>query len=172
MDEVEEYKYGPKPKRTKSPKQALNALMGLCSRGERSTGDALRLMRSWGVDGAEAERVLAQLVEERYIDNRRYAEAFVRDKISFSGWGAYKIRMALARKGVDKSIIEDMLSNLDRDEMKERLEQLLLKKRRSSRESDQYKLKSKLIRSGVSAGYDMGSVIEIVNRIIDIEDEF
>ena len=45
-----------KPKREKTPEEALSTLMRLCARAERSQGDARRLLRGWGIREAEAER--------------------------------------------------------------------------------------------------------------------
>lgn len=72
--------------RTKTPEQALAALMRLCARAERSEEDARRLMTRWGVAPADRERVLERLRRDRFIDDARYAEAFVREKINLSGW--------------------------------------------------------------------------------------
>ena len=77
-------------KRAKTPEQALAALMRLCARAEKSQDDARRLMRGWGLAEREGEQVLARLVRDRFIDDGRYAEAFVRDKLRLSGWGEYK----------------------------------------------------------------------------------
>ena len=75
-------------KRTKTPEQSLQSLMRMCARSERSSGDALRLMKRWGVADEDARKVLQRLQNERFIDDSRFAEAFVRDKINLSGWGA------------------------------------------------------------------------------------
>ena len=80
-------------KRTKSAAEALQSLMRLCSRAERSSGDALRLMHRWGVSDVDACKVLAQLQRERFIDDRRFAELYAREKLNLSGWGAYKIEV-------------------------------------------------------------------------------
>ena len=93
-------------KRAKTPEQALAALMRLCARAEKSQDDARRLMRGWGLAEREGEQVLARLVRDRFIDDGRYAEAFVRDKLRLSGWGEYKIRTALQRKRIDRELID------------------------------------------------------------------
>ena len=77
----------PRERKTKTAQQALQSLMRLCSRSEKSTGDALRLMRTWGVPEAEQRGVLDKLIADRYIDNRRYAEAYTREKSNLAGWG-------------------------------------------------------------------------------------
>ena len=67
--------------RQRSAEEAFAALARLCSRAEKSSGDAMRLMRTWGVPEADRPKVLQQLQEQRYIDDERFAGAFVRDKL-------------------------------------------------------------------------------------------
>lgn len=75
-----------KIKRDKTPEQAYAALIRLCARSEKSSGDALRLMQRWGVEPSARQGVLQKLLADRFIDDNRYVEAFVRDKIRLSGW--------------------------------------------------------------------------------------
>ena len=73
-------------KRTKTAEQALISLMRLCSRAERSSGDAKRLMATWEVPLQDRAGVLQRLKAERFIDDERYAMAFVREKVNLNGW--------------------------------------------------------------------------------------
>lgn len=153
-------------RRTKSPDEALAALMRLCARAEKSEGDARRLMRGWGLAAADAEQVLARLVRDRFIDDGRYAEAFVREKLHLSGWGEYKIRTALQRKGVARGLIDAALAQADRSQMAERLAEQLARKARTTRHATSYELKTKLIRYGLSLGYDYETVLDRVSALI------
>ena len=153
----------PREKRTKTPDEALSALMRLCARAEKSEGDARRLMRGWGLAEQEAEGVLARLVRERFIDDARYAEAFVREKLRLSGWGVFKIRSALQRKGIRRDVIDAALAQTDRQQMDERLAQQLDRKARTVKCSTPYELKNKLIRYGLSLGYDYEAVLDAVS---------
>ncbi len=156
----------PRQRRTKTPEQALASLMRLCARAEKSAGDALRLMRGWGVSEADAEKVLARLVRERFIDDTRYAEAFVREKLRLSGWGEYKLRAALQRKGIAREIVETALQQADRTQMADRLAEQLARKARSVRAATPRDLKTKLIRYGLSLGYDYPAVLDAVSALI------
>ena len=154
--------------RTKTAQQALQSLMRMCARSERSSGDALRLMKRWGMADDESRKVLARLQAERFIDDARYAEAFVRDKLNLSGWGSYKIKMSLRAKGVSREIIEEVVSPMiEATDMKERLEEIMRRKLRTMKFSSLYDAKTKLIRFAASRGYDMEEAIECASKIID-----
>ena len=146
-----------KKRRDKTPEQALAALMRLCARAEKSESDARRLMRGWGLAERDAEQVLGKLVRNRFIDDGRYAEAFVREKLRLSGWGAYKIRTALQRKGIRRELI---------DAAGERLAQMLARKARTVRAATPYELKTKLIRYGLSLGYEYEAVLEAASAMV------
>ena len=155
-----------KKRRTKTPDEALAALMRLCARAEKSEADARRLMRGWGLAEQDAEQVLGRLVRDRFIDDSRYAEAFVREKLRLSGWGEYKIRTALQRKGIDRERIDAALRHTDRPDMGERLRQQLVRKARTLRYTTPYELKTKLIRYGLSLGYDYDAVLETASAMV------
>ena len=162
-------------KKVKTPEQALAALMRLCARAEKSQEDARRRMRGWGLAERDAEGVLAKLVRDRFIDDGRYAEAFVRDKLRLSGWGEYKIRTALQRKRIDRALIDAALAEADRSGMDERLRRQLERKARTAKYTTQYELKTKLIRYGLSLGYDYETVLDSAAALVtDTEtcDEF
>ncbi|MFR6633809.1 MAG: regulatory protein RecX [Alistipes onderdonkii] len=72
--------------------------------------------------------MLAKLVRDRFIDDARYAGAFVREKLRLSGWGGYKIRTALQRKRIDRALIDATLAEADRSGMDERLRRQLERK--------------------------------------------
>ncbi len=142
-------------RRDKTPEQALAALMRLCARAEKSSGDALRLMRTWGVAEEARREVLRKLTAQGFIDDARYAGAFVRDKIRLAGWGARKIRTALRAKGVADAAIDAALAETDDPEGRgARLRTRLERKLRTVRAADPYDLRNKLLRHALSLGYD------------------
>ena len=156
----------PRERKTKTAQQALQSLMRLCARSEKSTGDALRLMRTWGVPEAEQRGVLNKLLADRYIDNRRYAEAYTREKSQLAGWGERKIAMQLRLKGVERETISAVLAELMNDDDKlERLREKLQRKLRSTKAANDYELRGKLLRYALGLGYDYDMAAEVVDRV-------
>ncbi len=157
--------------KAKSAEQALSSLMRQCARAEKSSGDALRLMSRWGVAHGEQAAILERLITDKFIDDRRFAEAYVREKLNLSGWGVRKIAASLRAKGISQSISEEALSDLDRSSMEQRLGAKIERKAKSVKYKDKYDFKSKLIRYGISLGYDYSMVLDAVSNIITIDDE-
>jgi regulatory protein len=154
-------------KKQKTPDEALASLMRLASRAEKSSGDARRLMRGWGIAPTDAEKVLAELTAKRFIDDERYAAAYTREKLRTSGWGAHKIRAALKAKGISREIIENELQNhLDPDAQGGRLEKYLERRLPRIKAATPWELRSRLTRYGLSLGYDYETVAEAVEKIM------
>ena len=153
------------PRRTKTPEEAYAALTHLCARAEKSESDALRLMRGWGLAESDAQRVLARLVSDRFIDDARYAGAFVREKFRLSGWGEYKIRAALQRKGIARERIDAALAEADRGDTAGRLRRQLERKARTVRHATPCELKAKLVRYGLSLGYEYEAVLDAASEM-------
>jgi regulatory protein len=164
-DRVEEFDTPHEPK-TKTAEQALNALMRLCSKAEKSSGDALRLMYRWGVPIAERQGVLDKLVEMRFIDDARYAEAYTREKSQLAGWGARKIAQNLYQKGVSKDIVAKTLAMLESDDQRAMLEKRLQRKLPTIKATTDYERRGKLLRYSLSLGYDYDMVISVIDTLL------
>lgn len=149
----------------KSAEEALSSLMRLCARAERSSGDAMRLMARWRVTAEQRQQVLQRLIDERFIDDRRYAEAFIREKTNLSAWGEYKIRATLRTKGIAEQVINEVLAKADSLHNIERLRERLKKKSRSIKADSPYQFKTKLIRYALSLGYPTEIAMESVESI-------
>lgn len=133
--------------------QALSRLAALCSRGEHCTGEMRDKMRRWSVADEAQERVVGYLVEHKYIDDERFARAFVHDKLEYNGWGRRKIEQALRAKRVASDIIDRVLDETEGDSYEEKLRPLLAQKRKSIKAKDARELTMKLIRFAMGRGY-------------------
>ena len=151
----------PKIKRepkSKTPEQALQSRMRMCARSERSSGDALRLMKRWGVADDAARKVLSRLQSERFIDDSRYAEAFVRDKYRFNKWGRIKIVQGLRMKGIDSATVNEAMEVIDEAEYLHILRELIKAKRKSIRGKSDYEVNGKLIRFAIGRGFEFAAI--------------
>ncbi len=157
---------GYRPPRAKTAEEALAALMRYASRAERSSGDALRLMCRWGVPEGDRPGVLERLERMKFIDDERFAAAYVREKHELAGWGVYKITAGLCAKGIAGEIIERAVADLRGGVDEGRLRELLTRKLRGLHGGTRYELKGKLLRYGASRGFAYESVLSVVDDLL------
>ncbi len=130
-------------------------------------------MYGWGVEPSAMDGVVERLVREKFIDDSRYAAAFVREKMRLSAWGEMKIRATLKQKSIADSVINEALAQFSADSINSRLISALERKIKSVKHKNSYELRDKLIRYGISLGYNYTVVADAVGTITkDICDDF
>ena len=111
--------------------EALSRLAALCSRGEHSSGEMIEKMRRWQLDEMVQARILERLVHDKYVDDERFARAFIHDKLRYNHWGRRKIEQALWQKGVDRDVYAPLLDAVSDEDYLAELRPLLRQKSRS-----------------------------------------
>ena len=142
-------------------------LAQLCARAEHCQHEMLEKMRRWEMSDEAQARVMARLVKERYVDDERYARAFVRDKIRYNKWGRRKVEQALWQKGIDEDIRQRVLGEVDDEEYLSVLRPLLKQKRRSTKAASDYELNQKLVRFALGRGF----TYDVIRKCLDIDEE-
>ena len=127
----------------------------------------LEKMRRWEVPEDAQARIMAKLIKERYVDDERYAQAFVKDKIRYNKWGRRKVEQALWQKRVDEDIRKRVLDDVDDAEYLSVLRPLLKQKRKTIKAKNDYELNQKLMRFAVGRGF----TFDIIRQCMDIDDE-
>ena len=147
-----------------TPSQALSRAAAWCSRGERCTADVRAKLDAWGLNVEDADAVMESLAADGYVDDLRYAKAFAGDRARLSGWGRVKIAYALRAKGIADAAVREALDGVDDDDYAASMDKAMSSKARLMTEDDRLKRKAKLIRFGVSRGYDYGAVARWVEE--------
>ncbi|MDD3108985.1 MAG: regulatory protein RecX, partial [Alistipes sp.] len=131
-------------KRLKTAEEALCSLMDRCARSETAPSDVRRLLRRWEIAEAESASILDRLVREHFVDERRYAAAYARDKSRLSRWGFYKIRAGLRMKQIAESVIAEVLAEeVDPQQLREKLEGQLRRKASALSTDNPYQRRNK-----------------------------
>jgi len=150
----------------KTEQEAYLTLAALCARSEHCQWEMLEKMRRWELDDAAQSRVMARLVKERYVDDERYARAFVKDKVRYNKWGRRKVEQALWQKRIDDDIRERVLDEVDEEEYLNVLRPLLKQKRKSIKAENDYELNQKLVRFALGRGF----TYDIIRQCIDVDE--
>jgi len=146
-----------------SEREALNELMAMCAKVEHCEYEMQEKMRRWGLPGEAQARIMARLTADRFVDDERYAEAFVRDKLRFNKWGRRKIDQALWAKHIGEDIRQRALDAIADREYIEILRSLLKQKSRSVRANSDYEARMKLIQFALSRGFDHDIIEQCVS---------
>ena len=133
--------------------KALQRLAADCARAEHCCYELTERMRRWGMTEEARARVIQRLTADHYVDDERYALAFVRDKLRYNKWGERKIDQALWLKHIDEGIRRRALDTLSTEDYVNVLSPLLTQKRRSTKAASDYELRQKLMRFAMSRGF-------------------
>ena len=150
----------------KSEQEAYLTLTALCAQAEHCQYEMTEKMRCWEVSEEAQARIMQRLIEERYVDDERYARAFIKDKVRYNKWGRRKVEQALWQKHIDKDIRQRTLDEVDDDEYLAVLRPLLKQKRKSTKAENDYELNRKLVRFALGRGF----TFDIIRQCIDVED--
>lgn len=154
-------------KKETTEQEAYLQLAALCAQAEHCQQEMRDKMKRWEMAPEVQERVIARLIKERYIDDERYARAFVKDKILYNKWGRRKVQQGLWMKHIDDDIQQRVLSEVDDTEYLEVLKPLLKQKAKSIKAENDYELTQKLVRFALGRGF----TYDIIRQCLDVDDE-
>ena len=150
----------------KTEQDAYLTLAALCAQAEHCQYEMTEKMRRWELDEEAQARIMQRLVKERYIDDERYARAFVKDKVRYNKWGRRKVEQALWQKHIDEDIRQQVLDEVDDEEYIRILKPLLQQKRRSTKAANDYELNQKLMRFAMGRGF----TFDIIRQCLKVDD--
>lgn len=149
--------------------KSLARLQRLCSRAEYCSRDIYRkALKDLEGDAEAAARLLASLVEDRYVDDARYSAAFAREKAALQGWGPVKIRFQLRAKAIPDAVIDAALEEVDAGKAADKLERLVAARARQLAGDPQIRLK--LLKFALSRGYAYPEAEDAVSKALLAED--
>ena len=151
----------------KTEQEAYLQLTALCAQAEHCQQEMRDKMKRWDIDPAVQDRIITRLVKERYVDDERYARAFVEDKIRYNKWGRRKVQQGLWLKHIDADIQERVLSEVDDSEYLSVLRPLLKQKAKGIRAENDYERNQKLVRFALGRGF----TFDIIRQCLNVDED-
>ena len=145
-------------------KTALSKSMTLCSRREYCGYDIRNKLQSWNISSEDAERIIKILTAENFINELRYTVSFVKDKFNYNKWGKVKIASQLKAKGISADNIKTAFGEVDDETYLKMIKNLLTLHRKTIKAKNQYDLKAKLLRYGLSKGFESHILYDILGE--------
>ena len=136
------------------------SMAALCARREYCCADIAEKLRKKGAAPEEAEALTDRLIDEGYIDEGRYARAFVHDKTLYNGWGRIKVAQQLRAKGICNAYINEAMTCITEEQYAEVFQKVLRSKQRSIKGETTYEVRQKLARSLIARGFEPSYVFD------------
>lgn len=150
---------------TKDQTVAFDKAANLCSRSEKCTSEIKEKLTLWGLSSEESEAVIEKLTAEKYIDDERFARAYVKDKFRFNHWGRQKIEYMLRAKRISSEILEVAFEGIDTENYAGELRRLLTDKLKSTKGKDKFDLRNKLVRFAMGRGFESGQIYAVLKEL-------
>ena len=145
-----------------TPQEGKRKAEAYCAYQERSQQEVRDKLFSWGLYPSDVEQIISYLLEENFLNEERFAKAYVLGKFRIKGWGRIKITQGLKVKQVSPPLIKIALKEIEPNDYFERLVGILTKKSTLLKETDPYKRRNKLYQYALSRGFESNLILEIL----------
>ena len=152
------------PAKPLTPDQVLDKMAKYCAYQERSVKDVRDKLKSFDIPQESKDEILDYLLDNRFVNDERFARSFVRGKVNQSGWGLNKIRFHLMQKGIAKETIDEALGQTDEEVYRQKLIDILNVKSKSVKAESDFERKRKLAAYAMQKGFEGGLVWEVLKE--------
>ena len=135
-------------------KEALQKMAKYCAYQERCQSEVRQKLKSFSLCEEEIESIICELIDQNFLNEERFAKAFVRGKFNQKDWGKNKIKQHLFQKEISAYCIKKGLEEINESDYLNKLERLAYKKRRTLKFSNQFNLNQKVARYLIGKGFE------------------
>ena len=142
--------------------ELLHKAASYCSISEHCISEVEDKLNAWCIECDDKAKIINRLIDEDFINEKRYCAYFVKDKFRFNKWGKVKISYGLKQKGLSDELINAALQTIDEGEYDEMLAALLKTKLTGLKYEFEYEKQGKLFRFAQSRGFES----DVINRVM------
>ena len=142
--------------------EAREKIRAYCLYRERSHKEVTDKLYDYGLVELAVGEIITQLIQEKYLDEERFARSFVRGKFHQKKWGRQKIRHALYPHKLSDYILRKAFSEIDDEEYLQVLKVLYEKKEASLKEKNAFVRRSKIANYLIRKGYESDMVWDLI----------
>jgi len=154
----------PKKIKITDEKVALAKAEHFCAYQERAQQEVRDKLYDWGLWPDAVENIIVKLIGDNFLNEERFAKAYVRGKFKQKGWGRIKIKQGLKIKKIPENLLKKALLTIDGDEYLEMLTKVLSKKAALLTEKVPYKRRYKLQQYALSRGFETDLIIDVLKN--------
>ena len=141
----------------------INKVKQYCTFQDRSHQEVKEKLYALGLHKQQVEELLAQLIEEDYLNEERFATQFARGKFRIKNWGRIKIKYELKQKRVSIYNINKAMEEIDETDYIKTLHKLAKKKWLLIKEGNLMMRKAKTVQYLLQKGYERFLAMQAVD---------
>ncbi len=154
------------PSKSYTVQEAQNVLEHYCAYQERCHKEVEKKLRDLNMIPEAQEQIIIHLLQYNFLNEERFAKAFVRGKFSIKKWGRIKIIRDLKFKQISSYNIKSALKEIEEGTYIETLHEIAEKKLVLIKETNIYKKRNKLSNYLISKGYESNLVYKKSTELI------
>jgi len=151
-------------KKKYTPKEARELIGRFCAYRERCQSEVQQRLYDYGLHTGDVDEIMSELILQGYLNEERFARAFVRGKFLHNHWGRNKIVRELKAKKVSEPCIQLGLEEIDEEQYDQKLLNLLEAYDRKLKESNTYVRKRKIADHLIRKGYESLAVWDLIRK--------
>ncbi len=129
----------------------------------RSTKEIKDYLIKKGYSLDVVETAIKELLNNKYLNDDIFTKAYIKDKLTFTSKGDYKIKMELVQLGIDNNIIESNIAMIDEDMLINRIKKSIEKDIKTNKKYKGIVLKNKIYNHLITQGYSKEKVLNVIN---------
>lgn len=155
------------PKKVYDLDQARLVIKKYCAYQERSQRQVRERLQKMGLIEEAANLLISECIQENYLNEERFARAFVRGKHNIKKWGRKRLVLELKHHEISDYVLRAAMSELDDESYDEQLEELAQKRWNAVTEQNAYKKGKKVVDYLLRRGYESDAVWNVVHQLIN-----
>ncbi len=145
---------------------ALSKMQQYCAYQDRCHQEVRNKLLEIGMRGHELELIIVELIQDKFLDEERFARSYVRGKFNIKQWGRIKIKQELKKRNISAYCTKKGLSEIEEDDYLKTLEKVIRKKLTTTKSKNTYELKNKLAQYAIRRGFESALVWTCINELI------
>ena len=141
---------------------ALQKMMRYCAYQERCHQEVRTKLLTLEIYGDDLEEIIAELITENFLNEERFAKAYAGGKFRIKKWGKIRIKQELKKRKIADYCIKKAMQEIDEEGYLEGLYQVIEKKMKTEKETNEFKLKGRLAKYAIRKGFEPHLVWQVL----------
>ena len=153
------------PIKTYTVQEAQRKLEHYCSYQERCHKEVIQKLQNMNMIPQAIDVIVVHLLDKNFLNEERFAKAFVRGKFRIKKWGKYRITRELKQRDISKTLITSAIKQISDADYLASFHELAERKALTIKESNTQKKKKKLADYLLYRGWESHLVYDKVNEL-------